>query len=107
MVKNNSTYLILLYDNTFDGLLSAIFDVYRLKLSTFDIVPTTQSNQSLFKPTLTISTNKAKANRIKIGLKNKIKQDMLPFLAQTFHQSADKEKDIYQFIKKAFDLPID
>lgn len=96
-------YLILLYDNTLNGLLSAIFDAYRLKLDEFDIVSSQDFQQQIFKPTLQISTNKAKANRIKIGLKRKTGQNLLPYLQASFNYQPCKEEKIYQFVQKVFD----
>lgn len=95
-------YLILLYDNTLNGLLSAIFDAYRLKLDHFDIIAQQDFQEQLFKPTLQVSTNKAKANRIKIGLKRKTGQNLLPYLQTSFNNLTDKEKRIYQFVQKVF-----
>jgi len=95
-------YLILLYDNTLDGLLSAIFDVYRLKLADFSIIPSKDFQEILFKPTLNISTNKSKANRIKIGLRRKTNKNLLPYLNQLFNSSANKEEVIYQLAHHIF-----
>ena len=44
------------YDNTFNGLLSAIFDVYRLKLDDFDIKPQKDFQETLFQPILNVAT---------------------------------------------------
>ncbi len=102
MKVTTSKYLILLYDNTLNGLLSAIFDAYRLKLDDFDIIANQDFQEQLFKPTLQISTNKAKANRIKIGLKRKTGQNLLPYLQASFNQASGKEVHIYQFVEKIF-----
>jgi len=95
-------YLILLYDNTLNGLLSAIFDAYRLKLDHFDIIANQDFQEQLFKPTLQISTNKAKANRIKIGLKRKTGQNLLPYLQTSFNNRPQKEERIFQFVQEVF-----
>ncbi len=102
MTTTSKRYLILLYDNTLDGLLSAIFDVYRLKLDTFSIIPHKDFQAPLFKPTLNVYTNKAKANRIKIGLKRKTQQNLLPYLAHFFNTIPEKEAAIYQFVHQTF-----
>lgn len=102
MTNTSKKYLILLYDNTLDGLLSAIFDVYRLKLDTFSIIPSKDFQEPLFKPTLKVYTNKAKANRIKIGLKRKTQQNLLPYLAHFFATTTQKEQSVYQFIHHVF-----
>lgn len=103
MQNSSKRYLILLYDNTLDGLLSAIFDVYRLKLDDFSIIPSENFQETLFKPTLNVSTNKSKANRIKIGLKRKTEQNLLPHLNRFFDTIQDhKEKSIYQLVQHIF-----
>ena len=102
MPTTSKRYLILLYDNTLEGLLSAIFDVYRLKLDDFMITPLKDFQETLFKPTLHISTNKAKANRIKIGIKRQTQQNLLPYLTNHFEKSIHKEQSIYQFIQQVF-----
>jgi len=102
MKVTNKKYLILLYDNTLNGLLSAIFDAYRLKLDHFDIIANQNFQDPLFKPTLQISTNKAKANRIKIGLKKRTGQNLIPYLQISFDNQPCKEERIYQFVEKVF-----
>lgn len=102
MQNQSKKYLILIYDNTLNGLLSAIFDVYRLKLEDFAICPTLAFQEKLFKPTLQVSTNKAKANRIKIGLKKKTGQNLLPYLHGLFENTPQKERVIYDLISTAF-----
>lgn len=103
MVQNqNKGYLILLYDDTLNGLLTAIFDSYRLQLDHFDIQPEYTIKEKLFKPILEIKTNNAKANRIKLGLRKKTGQDLLPYLQQIFVKNETKEKTICQLIQKVF-----
>lgn len=102
MHQTKKKYLILLYDNTLDGLLSSIFDVYRLQLEDFDIFIEKHYHHQLFQPILKIRTNKAKANRIKIGLKRKTKQNLLPHLQTIFNQQPNREKAIFQLIHKTF-----
>lgn len=102
MKVTSPKYLILLYDDTLNGLLSAIFDAYRLNLEHFEIVSNQNFQEQLFKPTLQVSTNKAKANRIKIGLKRKTGQNLLPYLRRSFNNQISKEEKIYQFVQNIF-----
>jgi len=102
MTQASKKHLILLYDNTLDGLLSSIFDVYRLNLVDFDINPSKNFKEQLFQPILNVATNKAKSNRIKIGLKRKTGQNLLPYLQQIFHNHSQKEKVIFQLIQRVF-----
>lgn len=102
MTQQSKKYLILLYDDTLDGLLCSIFDVFRLKLEHFDINTSKDFRDQLFQPILHVSTNKAKSNRIKIGLMRKTGQNLLPYLQQIFNNQPNKEKVIFELIQRVF-----
>lgn len=98
----------LVYDTTFDGLITAIFEIYNSKLTDFQFLPAPKNEINLYdRTTKIISTNKAKANRLKLGLIRKTEIDHLPFLYQIFESDkADKEDIIYQFIKRVFEISV-
>lgn len=98
----------LVYDTTFDGLITAIFEVYNSKLTDFRFLPAPKNQVHLYdRTTKIISTNKAKANRLKLGLMRKTGIDHLPFLYQLFESDkADKEVIIYQFVKRIFEISV-
>lgn len=102
MAQTSKKYLILIYDDTLDGLLSSIFDVFRLKLVDFNINSNKHYKEQLFQQILNVSTNKAKSNRIKIGLRRKTGQNLLPYLQQIFYKHSEKEKIIFELIQRVF-----
>ena len=101
--STTSADLVLVYDNTLDGLLCAIFEAYRLRVKDFAILPTAALANQFFLPILKISTNKAKSNRIKMGLRKNTEQDLLPFLNWVFTgQTPTKEQTIFELVQKVF-----
>ena len=72
------TYLI--YDGSFDGLLSAIFDVYALKLNQVSIQKAGLPAQQLFSTTIESSTDETKSNRVRDKIINFLGKDGLQSL---------------------------
>lgn len=77
----------LLYDGTFDGLFSAIFDAYQLKLKDFNIVRNELHAPSIFEKTIDVSLDRVKADRVinkleTIISKNGIRQLLFCFLSE-------------------------
>ncbi|MFI2743732.1 TIGR03915 family putative DNA repair protein [Zhouia sp. PK063] len=62
---------ILIYDGSFDGFLTAIFEVYVLKLSEVKIVRLTNFTADFFANTLEISTENEKAKRVQNAIEKK------------------------------------
>ncbi|WP_130735690.1 TIGR03915 family putative DNA repair protein [Flavobacterium sp. J27] len=56
------------YDNSFEGFLTAIFEIYEYKYVEVTIVKTRVSQDALFGETVTIITNIEKANRVLVKL---------------------------------------
>jgi probable DNA metabolism protein len=63
--------MTLVYDATYEGLLSAIFESYRLRTIPLRIVPEDQHQQSLFDQVITVNTNDDEARRVIRGLEKK------------------------------------
>lgn len=64
--------MILVYDGTYAGMLSAIFEAFRLKLPEgTDIVPQDRHQQQLFAPELDIDTAPANAERVLTGIRKR------------------------------------
>ena len=63
--------MIFTYDGSFSGLLSAIFEAFRLKVEVTDIVPEDRFQQQLFAEALPIATNEAHAKRVLAGLRKR------------------------------------
>jgi probable DNA metabolism protein len=59
---------VVVYDGSFAGMLSAIFDIYDYKMKEVTIVSSDAPQSSLFGELHTVQTNEAKANRVWSGL---------------------------------------
>lgn len=66
------TYKNLIYDGSFDGFLSAIFQIFEQRLTNTTIHNKFWEQQGLFAERETIITDEAKANRVWKGLKSRI-----------------------------------
>lgn len=58
----------LIYDGSFEGLLTAVFEVYEYRYATAAIVPDTFENQDMFAEEHVVSTDSSKAERVEKSL---------------------------------------
>ncbi|RYD69209.1 MAG: DUF4130 domain-containing protein, partial [Sphingobacteriales bacterium] len=87
------------YDGTFEGLLSAVFEIYEYKLSEPSIVQSLNLNGSLFGQTHEVITNRDKCNRVYKKLKDKLTPNGLSQLYKTFlSEQKDIENVIFRYI---------
>ncbi|MCK0114637.1 TIGR03915 family putative DNA repair protein [Gelidibacter sp. F63206] len=63
---------ILVYDSTFDGFLTCVFEIYELKLKQVSFQRKNQKQESLFGISTEIITDLKKADRVWQGVKNKL-----------------------------------
>lgn len=61
----------LIYDDTFQGFLTAVFHVYEYKVVDAEIVPQSRGQVSLFGNTITLETSEEKAARVFEGMKKR------------------------------------
>ncbi len=94
----------LIYDGSFDGLLTSIFICYEEKLVNPTICPEHLYQKSLFNTGKVVLTDNEKANRVWKGLKTKITYNQLQRLYYTFLSEVENlENLLYQAIKYIFD----
>lgn len=62
----------LIYDGSFEGLLTAIFEIYERKLTLIKLVKGSERNSALFEEVINIPTDDDRAGRVLSGLKQKI-----------------------------------
>ncbi|RZJ97958.1 MAG: DUF4130 domain-containing protein, partial [Flavobacterium sp.] len=87
------------YDGTFEGLLSAVFEIYEYKLSQPSIVQSLNLNGSLFGQTHDVITHRDKSNRVYKKLKDKLTPNGLSQLYKTFlSEHKDIENVIFRYI---------
>lgn len=91
-----------LYDGTFDGLLTVIFETYRIKTPATRICPEGEWQDNLFEEPLVIATNPAYADRVKKGLSGKAGKQAIKMLYRCLlSEQEDVEMLIYSFVRQA------
>jgi probable DNA metabolism protein len=94
---------ILVYDGSWSGLLTAIFDSYELRLKDFRILSADQKQASLFGEALEVYTDVTKAKRVWLGLSKIVSAQSLKQLFDVFlSELPDKEYLISEFMHQAF-----
>lgn len=94
--------MIYLYDGTYEGLLSVVFEAFRLKAPATKILPEFEWTGSLFEKPLYKDTDKAQATRVHNGVVRKTSKAAATMLHRCFlSEKPNVEMLIYLFIKKA------
>ncbi|MDP4289867.1 MAG: TIGR03915 family putative DNA repair protein [Bacteroidota bacterium] len=99
---------VFVYDGTFAGLLTAVFESYDRKLVPEKIVSTLQLNHGLFDTETLITTDFVKAARVWKGLQQKLsrRNKQLPFQAFLYGKE-DIDQTVFRFIRLVFNTPHD
>jgi probable DNA metabolism protein len=99
--------MILVYDGTFEGYLSVIFEVYNRKLQPINIASEKNLQETMFVEKEFITTETAHADRVWRGLQQKLKTELnqLPYSAWLSCEPGI-EMALLQFIRLAFASPI-
>lgn len=93
------------YDNTFEGLLTALFDAFNRRERPDRLVPET-TPVPLFTETFTVYTDDEKSTRVLNALKKKISGSALNMLLICFLAESDRvRKRIFDYIAKAVVAP--
>lgn len=82
------------YDGSFEGFLSAVFDVYEYRFSSVRIVPTHRFQHTLIGDTHQSVTNEEHANRVLKGLKKKISTGALNQFYSCFLSELENIEDV-------------
>jgi probable DNA metabolism protein len=97
--------LYYIYDNTFEGLLTAVFDLYNRK-ELPDRIMRDSLLPPLFVDTYTVVTDEKKANRVVEGLKKKISMSALKMLFICYlSEWEDIEMYLFRYIRKSLASP--
>lgn len=95
------------YDGSFEGLLSVIFEIYERKAWPDKIVMAHRVQPSLFALPIEVVANPDKADRVWRGLLKKVSPEAGTHLFKAFlSELPEVEMLIYQYIKLAFDSPV-
>ncbi|SHG54566.1 TIGR03915 family putative DNA repair protein [Flavobacterium johnsoniae] len=92
-----------IYDSTFEGWLTAVFEIYELKLEDVVFAKNEVSNALLFSETYFVTTDISKANRVLNGLKQRLSPEGFANIYRAFLSDLDKiEETLFQFVKYVF-----
>jgi probable DNA metabolism protein len=96
--------MILIYDDTFEGFLSVVFECYRRKIEPTDIRPESFFQESLFVYRESIPTHPEHADRVWNGLQKKLNKQTrhVPFSA-FLSRDEGIELALYRFIRLSFE----
>jgi probable DNA metabolism protein len=95
------TYFV--YDGSFEGLLTAVFDVYDRKAAAARIVPAERYQPDAFAEKTDVVTDDAKANRVWKGLQRKLSPDALRNVFSVYlSERPDREDLLLAFCRMAF-----
>ena len=93
----------LIYDGSFEGFLSAVFDVYEYKFTDADICPASRYNGNLFLPHHAVLTDGERSQRVLKGLEKKLPSENLKEIYRSFlSELPEREKYLLQYIRYAF-----
>ena len=94
----------LVYDGTFEGFLSAVFDQYYYKFEAPQVVKEKDFQQNIFAQHHTVVTNAVHSKRVWEGLQKKLSNEATEQLYQTFlSELPGIENTLLQYIQYAFD----
>src|ERR1700761_3142167 len=94
----------LLYDGSFEGLLTAIFEIYERKLKEVNLQKEDAYSGAMFEDVLTIVTDANRANRVLTGLKRKLSPTGLQKLYVAHLAEIENEDNtMVNFIRYVFD----
>lgn len=95
--------LPVVYDESFEGFLTAIFDIYEYKLSTVSIVRCSQFQKTIFGKEHIVPSDPTKADRVWKGLQQRLSSRALAQVYRTFLSGISQTEDILlSYIRHAF-----
>ena len=106
VLRNSAKFVLMIYtyNGSFDGLLSVIFETYRLGQKAEDIVEESTFQPGLFGESLHVSTNQAHARRVRQGLAKRSSDDVVRIL---YHCFLSEQTGIEMLINRFVRLSVD
>lgn len=93
----------LIYDGSFDGFLSAVFDVYEYKYEDVDIITESRFNGNVFTKPHLVNTSKERSKRLWAGLQKRLTKTALQQIFRSFlSELPGIENTLLHYIKYAF-----
>jgi len=93
----------IIYDGTYQGWLTAVFEIYEHKLQDVSFAREGEAAASLFGVTHQVITNQVKAERVLKGLKEKLSTAGLAHLYETFFSEIEKfDEKMWRYVQYVF-----
>ena len=97
---------IFIFDNTFEGLLTSVFEAYSRRTFPDALLPEGEPLPLLHEEVFTVITEEEKAKRVWRGLQKKLSSGALSCLAQCWlAEEAETPMLLFRYIRKAIDAP--
>jgi len=94
----------LIYDGTFEGLLTAVFEIYERKLTHINLQKISVTSSAMFEDVINVITDNSRASRVLNGLKKKLSGNGVQrvYIAH-MSEIENEENNIVGLIRHAFD----
>lgn len=98
--------IIFVFDNTFEGLLTSVFEAYSRRVFPDALFPEGEPLPLFHEEVFTVITEEEKAKRVWRGLQKKLSSGALSCLAQCWlAEEAETPMLLFRYIRKAIDAP--
>lgn len=98
--------IIIVFDNTFEGLLTSVFEAYSRRTFPDALLPEGEPLPLFHEEVFTVITEEEKAKRVWRGLQKKLSSGALSCLAQCWlAEEAETPMLLFRYIRKAIDAP--
>lgn len=100
--------MIFVFDGTFEGLLTSVFEFYERKPKQFQLVSAANFHPVLMEEVIEVVSDDEKSNRVWKGLKKKISGEFLQRLYYVFLSEQEESfRHIFDFIRYVFDSKLE
>ncbi|GAB3257799.1 TIGR03915 family putative DNA repair protein [Larkinella harenae] len=94
------------YDGTFEGWLTAVFEIYQYKLQNVSFAKKENAATGLFTSIHSVTTDEEKAKRVLAGLQKRLSMEGLRWIVWTFLSDMDRPEDaMWHFAQHVLDSP--
>lgn len=98
---------LFVFDETLEGLLTAVFECYQKKLQTVKLVGQTHYVPDVFKAAFNVISDDTKANRVWKGLAKKLDKEWMKSIYKAFlSEQPSTYQDLFEFIRYIIDNPL-
>lgn len=94
---------LVVYDGSYAGFLSAVFEIFRLRLDVASIVSEGENSGDLFRQSVSIETSAEQASRVSKALRERVGDDVSKLLCRAFLSGEEGiELRLYAYIRAVF-----